>query len=32
MLDKLELIEAAIGRMIPVAVSNADDPLHITVE
>jgi len=26
------LIETAIGRMVPVAVQNPDDPLHVTVE
>ena len=26
------LIEAAIGRMVPIALPNADDPLHVTVE
>ena len=30
--DKLGLVETAIGRMIPVAAPNRDDPLHITVE
>ena len=29
---KLGLIEAAVGRMVPVAVQNDDDPLHLTVE
>jgi mannitol-1-phosphate 5-dehydrogenase len=29
---KLGLIEAAIGRMVPAAIPDADDPLHITVE
>lgn len=30
--DKCGFVETAIGRMVPVAVNNPSDPLHITVE
>ena len=30
--EKCGLVEAAIGRMVPLAAPNADNPLHVTVE